>query len=578
MNRFPGRDRTVEAVLGLPSAQQECSRLAQALRCDAPAARRKVRRCLTAMVATDGAYTERFGDRLGRLVTSGWEVTSDDGSRDTVRRLVATGTVIFLPNHRAYADPLFLRRVLRRWELPRNIWFAGDNLNDLPLISLLARMAGVVFLRRAVSGYDQTYRVALRLYFAHLLAGGRPLEWYLEGSRSRNGLPRPPKYGLLECLLEVARQTPGRPIWVVPVSLTHEPLPGAGALADEEKGAPKHRENVRWALRYLREQRRCHGIVRVRFGAPLRAADYLVSSSGRSGAAALGRDVQRAITQATPLTPLSLTAFALLDSRGGHTAGDVRRTLSPLLDAVERWDVPRAALVALRTPEGVREQLRLLCAAGGATEVVGAEKPSFSARPLLTRMYQNQCVHWFWPRAAAEVVALRACDSPGPTPWRSVLHDLRSILRLVSCGTGTETAPLLLDMAVAEFRHLTGPALQDGRARDVRKVITSSGLVIAPQTLRTGALSILAVLHQTRPLPDSTGLVAEIEALTTAGSVVVTPQTRADILLDMRRQGLRNPMAIRASKQCALALLADVERLRRLRDLMLLEGHCDVSG
>ncbi|GCD40991.1 1-acyl-sn-glycerol-3-phosphate acyltransferase [Streptomyces paromomycinus] len=570
------RKRTVDTVLSLPSAAEEISRLAHRLRCDIPSARRKVRRCLTELAAGDGTYTERFGDRLGRLLVRGWEVDSDDGARDLIRRLVTTGTVAFLPNHRAYADPLYLSRVLRRWDLPRNIWFAGDNLSRLPLVSALARRAGVVFLRRAVSGYDHAYRVGLHLYLTHLISTGRPLEWYLEGSRSRSGLMRPPKYGLLECLLEAASRASGRPVWVVPVSLTHAPLPGAAALADEAEGVRKRGEGVRWARGYVREQRRTRGTVHVRFGTPVRAGDYLASSHGRPSAVhALGRDVRQAIGHATPLTPLPLLSFVLLHGAGSHTATGIQRALTPLLDAVERWDLPRTALDTLRTREGVRTQLHSLCAAGGATEVPGAEEPVepvFRGRRHLTAMYQNQCLHWFWPRAAAEVVAVRASRSPAATTWRSMVRDLRGVLRLVSCGSGIEADPLLLHLAVAELRHLVGPALRDGRARDVRKAIASSGLVLAPQALGTAALSLLAVLLKIQPNSSGPGIVLDLMPAIAVRPVEVPPQARADILLDMRRQGLRNPAAVRAEIRCALALMTDLEELQHLRDLPCTEG------
>ena len=62
-----------------------------------------------------------------------------------------------------------------------------------------------MFIRRSF-GDDQVYKLAVREYFAFLLAKRFNLEWYMEGGRSRTGKLRPPRYGLLRYVADAVER------------------------------------------------------------------------------------------------------------------------------------------------------------------------------------------------------------------------------------------------------------------------------------------------------------------------------------------------------------------------------------
>ena len=132
---------------------------------------------------------------LRPLHARAWDVQADTAGLERLRELNRRHPLVFLPSHRSYADPLVLADVLAEHDFPRNHVLGGDNLRFWP-IGPLAKRAGIVFIRRSF-GDDEVYKLAVREYFAFLLAKRFNLEWYMEGGRSRTGKLRPPRYGLL---------------------------------------------------------------------------------------------------------------------------------------------------------------------------------------------------------------------------------------------------------------------------------------------------------------------------------------------------------------------------------------------
>ncbi|WP_381560229.1 1-acyl-sn-glycerol-3-phosphate acyltransferase [Streptomyces eurythermus] len=571
------------AVLAQPSACAEAARLARLTDRSTTAVRDELRRCLRQMATgRRPRWTELFGRILRWCVIGRWQVHSTEAERQAVRRLAASGTVVFLPGHRSHADPLFLARVVRQCGVPRPTWFAGDNLR-LPLLTGPARRAGVVFLRRRLSG-DEVYRTALRLYLAYLFAQGDPLEWYQEGSRTRTGLPQPPRHGLLTHALEAVRLGTGRQVWFVPVSLTHTPVPDAARLADEEDGRRKTPESLRWFLHYVRQQRRAAGHVHVRFGTPLEAGAYAWAPQGEvtRGARLLGRDVARAVCRATAVTAEAVTAVVLTGRSPALTVPDVHRRVQPLLDALERCTAAAPPPSELRTEAGVRTALERLAAAGAATFTGADGQLVVRPVPRIATLHRNQGVHWFWPRAIAEIAALRASRVPAHGAWERGVRELRLLLDLVTCGTGLQCDPFLLATAVVELKRLTiGGGPDDERLWTFDKRLSGSGPLIAPDVLH-GLITAQAVVFRQlrlhsggRPVDRTTVLTAALSETGWSGRMhpavpdVASPHLYSAILLDAQRRGLLDAGRAQPGlrRERAAHLYAALDDLRTLTEL-----------
>jgi 1-acyl-sn-glycerol-3-phosphate acyltransferase len=100
------------------------------------------------------------------------------------------GAYLMVSNHNSNLDPPFIGGAIGR-HTGRPIHFmAKEEINGWPLIGWLARSAGVFFVRRGEGD-----RAAQRIALEHL-AAGRPIGVFPEGTRSRNGVLREPKFGV----------------------------------------------------------------------------------------------------------------------------------------------------------------------------------------------------------------------------------------------------------------------------------------------------------------------------------------------------------------------------------------------
>lgn len=186
----------VEAIQASPEFRRELVLLTERLECPEEELHDRGAAALDGLVAAvDPAAVEVFTGMFRPLHSRAWDVQADTAGLARLRELNRRSPLVFLPSHRSYVDPLVLADVLAAHDFPRNHVLGGDNLNFWP-VGPLAKRAGIVFIRRSF-GDDQVYKLAVREYFAFLLAKRFNLEWYMEGGRSRTGKLRPPRHGLL---------------------------------------------------------------------------------------------------------------------------------------------------------------------------------------------------------------------------------------------------------------------------------------------------------------------------------------------------------------------------------------------
>ena len=188
---------------------------------------------LAEMAAYVDESASRIWDRMGRWLTRSYEVDVDTSRLAELAELGRKHSLVFLPNHRSYLDPLVLRAATAGHGLPSNYTLGGINLAMWPL-SELGKRSGLIFIRRS-SRDDPVYPAMLRLYLGFLLRQHANLEWYFEGGRTRTGKLRPPRMGVLRYLVdafrangdELRRRLPGAGVHRLrPAARGLGPLPG----------------------------------------------------------------------------------------------------------------------------------------------------------------------------------------------------------------------------------------------------------------------------------------------------------------------------------------------------------------
>ncbi len=383
--------------------------------------------------------TDLFDAAFAPMYDRAWELDVDTDALERLREINQDHALAFLPAHRSYADPLILSRVLHDASFPRNHTPGGRNLSFWP-VGPLARRAGVIYIPRTLQGDDAT-KLALREYLGFLAAKRFNLEWYMEAGRSRTGKLRPPRFGILQYVVEALRDGRFDDIALVPVSLTYDRLPEIASMAAEEQGATKQAEGVAWLARYIKTNSKMLGTAFVRFGEPMSLRESLDAAAEQGAGHRLamqkvGFEVFHRINQVTPITPMAVVTMALLGVDGrALTEDEVAELVAAFVDYLDARGLALTDRGAVVEPAGLARTLAALEAEGivtrhgtGADAVVLIEPGQHHSAAF----YRNSGIHWFINRAVIETATALALDEPGEDPvaaaWQHCLG-LRDLLK-----------------------------------------------------------------------------------------------------------------------------------------------------
>ena len=268
-----------------------------------------------------------FDQTVGRMYT---ELEVDKEGIERLRKVAKEGTIVLLPSHKSHIDYIVLTYVLYHHHLQTPLIAAGDNLNFAPMGPILRR-AGAFFIRRSFKG-DRLYQAVVDAYMRKLLRDGWPLEFFLEGGRSRTGKLLPPKLGLLNIIVDAALGLSETKTFFVPISIGYERLVEEEAFVSEVSGGEKSKEDVRGLLGTTKLLGQRYGRLSVQFGdiQTIDTSEKLTPARRRALVTRLAYRVMNEINRVTAVTPGSLVAAALL------THGKRGASYDDLITACER--------------------------------------------------------------------------------------------------------------------------------------------------------------------------------------------------------------------------------------------------
>lgn len=281
---------------------------------------------LNEIVSDYSSSAVRFADmaltRLWTQLYDGVEVHNFS----TVRELAKEYEIIYTPCHRSHIDYLLLSYVIYKRGLMVPYIAAGDNLN-MPFVGQLLRGGGAFFIRRTFRG-NGLYTTVFKEYLYSILSRNTPLEYFIEGGRSRTGRLLPAKTGMLAMTVHSHLRGRAKPIVFVPTYIGYERLMEGSTYVGEMQGKPKEAESVLGIMKTLRKIERIFGKVHVNFGEPVFLDDKLkafgadqiriqknddpipneVSDAVNSAAHTILENINRAVV----INPVSLLSLILL--------------------------------------------------------------------------------------------------------------------------------------------------------------------------------------------------------------------------------------------------------------------------
>jgi len=346
---------------------------------------------------------------------------------DRVATLAQRNPIVFLPSHKSNLDHLVLQYMLHENGLPPNHTAGGINMNFFP-VGPLVRRSGVFFIRRTFKD-NPVYKFVLRQYIDYLIEKRFPLEWYVEGGRSRSGKLLPPRFGLLAYVVDAYRRGKSEDVHLVPVSIAYDQIQDVGDYVAEQRGAKKERESFGWFLKVIRKLRRGYGQIHIRFGEPVSLARAMGPAQPHAEPSddeenltlqKLAFEVSVRINRATPITPTSLVTLALLGTLDrGVTVDETVAALRNLVEYVRARNLPTTTTLDLDTAEGVRRSLDALVTNGVVTCFREGIEPIYTigdGQHLAAAYYRNTIIHFFVNGAIAELSLLKAAEWAANAP------------------------------------------------------------------------------------------------------------------------------------------------------------------
>ncbi len=436
------------AVLQDPGLQRTIERLTRAGQGDEQLLQKRAGEYFLKIASN---YNERWLHIWEQVLRRIWRAIYDDfvfdqGELTKIREISRKMPFVLIPCHRSHVDYLIFSYILYKNGIPLPHVAAGDNMDFWPL-GYIFRESGAFFLRRSF-GDDDLYAAVFATYVKVLLREGVPIEFFIEGGRSRTGKMVTPKYGMLSMIIRAYQERGGDDLALIPVYLGYDRIIEEHAYLNELRGREKRQESILDVLKSCRIMGRRYGKVYLNIGEPLFLKSYfslqpkLFADMTRTEQQELYRNighlVVREINRISVATPLALVAAALLCHSGKEIQGDVlTATVATLYDYLNHKRVNYAPALA-RREEAVPAALGLFSRWGYLLpKSLQKEKKEFVTSYLLPddkrlnlEYYKNTIIHHFLPISMA---ALSICSSrEEETAFSRIKDDCLFLKRLFS--------------------------------------------------------------------------------------------------------------------------------------------------
>jgi glycerol-3-phosphate O-acyltransferase len=269
-----------------------------------------------------------------------------------------------------------------------------------------------------------------------MMARGHPLEYFIEGGRSRTGRMLAPRTGMLSMTVRSYLREPKRPVVFMPVYFGYERIVEGRTYIGELSGAPKQKESVLGLIRSLSVLRSKFGTVHVNLGAPIVLDEVLAryNPGWRDTPGTVGREeggsppgwigeaihelaarITSGINAAAAVTPINLVAMALLaTARQALGEADLVRQVELYRDLLGA--APYSPLVTVTAQNGT-EMMRYAESMGmleRQPHPLGDILRMTAERAILATYYRNNVLHLF------AIPSLLACCFLSNARMRSV--------------------------------------------------------------------------------------------------------------------------------------------------------------
>jgi glycerol-3-phosphate O-acyltransferase len=365
-------------------------------------------------------YNDMFINLWDKFLTWLWNniydgVMVDKSELAKIRNISKKMPFVIIPCHRSHIDYLLLSYVFYKHNIQMPFVAAGTNLSFWP-VGYIFRKSGAFFIRRTFKG-NILYSEVFAKYVEVLLKEGLPLEFFIEGGRSRSGKMVMPKFGLLSMLIQAYKKKACDDLAAIPVFIGYDRVIEGDSYLKELGGVPKEREKTSDVIKSHKILRRRYGRVYVNIGEPIFLKSYLASQEKafedmtteerQSLYRKISYEIALEINKVSVVTPFSLVASGLLcHDRKGISHDEMMNVIDLFYDYLSHREVNFAATLVNREKAVIDalnhfDQLDIISKMGADEEEHDEiEEVIYSLeddnRPKL-EYYKNTILHFFIP-------------------------------------------------------------------------------------------------------------------------------------------------------------------------------------
>ncbi|MCD4652786.1 1-acyl-sn-glycerol-3-phosphate acyltransferase [bacterium] len=219
--------------------------------------------------------------------------------------------VLLVPSHRSHMDYMLISYSIFKQGLACPRVAAGINLTFWPM-GYFFRKTGAFFIRRTFKGLD-IYPHVFRAYLWHIMQKFQPVEFFIEGGRSRTGALLPAKLGMLNMIIEAINSGLFDDVHIVPLAVNYDRIPEEQSYINELSGKPKQKERLTSLLKSVHLLKCQFGQVSVATGNPLSLRSLIKNELSNSEQKDfLGGTIMNQIRLTMPVTPTSMLVIAAM--------------------------------------------------------------------------------------------------------------------------------------------------------------------------------------------------------------------------------------------------------------------------
>ena len=396
-------------------------------------------------------YNDMFIELWEKFLTWLWNniydgVVVDKPGLAKIRNLSKKMPFVIIPCHRSHIDYLLLSYVFYKHNIQMPFVAAGTNLSFWPL-GYIFRKSGAFFIRRTFKG-NRLYGEVFAKYLEVILKEGLPLEFFIEGGRSRSGKMVMPKFGLLSMLIQAYRKKAGDDLAMIPVYIGYDRVIEEESYLKELGGAPRVREKPSDVIKSRKLLRKRYGRVYVNIGEPIFLKSYLSSQEKsfddmsieerQSLYRKISYEITLEINRVSFVTPFSLIASVLLcHDRRGISHDDLTAVLNSFYDYLSYKKVNFAATLVHKEKAFV-DALNLFDESGVISKMGAEEEEPDEMEEIVYSLeddnrlnleyYKNNILHFFVPISFVAVSLLSSHEDM--IPLNRIVKDFQFLKRL----------------------------------------------------------------------------------------------------------------------------------------------------